>query len=277
MATEINDILGKIYCGDCAEVMATWPAEFVHLTVTSPPYSDLRDYDAGKEFDLHAVARELYRVTVDGGIVAWIVGDVRRDHRLRMIPFRHAQAFEAAGFGILDMMVYQKSGVVRGHNHRQYPGGYETMLVCFKGKRPRAFNPIRDRRNTTAGTRITGGRREPDGRMKPAHNLGEKLGEFGYRSNVWEYSVGYNLSTKDKFAFEHPAIFPEALAHDHILSWSNPGDVVLDPFVGSGTTAKMAIETGRRWAGIDISPVYCELARRRVNCANLPMLEILRQ
>jgi len=272
MATEINDILSKIHCGAAAEVMATWPGEFVHLTITSPPYSDLRDYDAGKEFDLDAVTQQLYRVTVDGGLLVWIIGDVRRNHRLRLIPYRHALAFEAAGFGISDMMIYQKSGAVRGHGWRVYPGGYEFMIVAFKGRRPRAFNPIRDRRNTTAGTRITGGRREPDGRMKPAHNMGEKLGEFGYRTNVWLYSSGYNLSTKDAFAFEHPAIFPEALAHDHILSWSNVGDVVLDPFVGSGTTLKMAIQAGRRWAGIDISAAYCELARRRINCANLPMM-----
>jgi len=271
MATKANDILRKIHCGDSAEVMATWPGGFVHLTITSPPYHNLRDYDAGNTFNLAATVEQLYRLTVDGGIVVWIVADIRRNHRLQLIPFRHATALESAGFSALDMMIYQKAGCVRGHNWRHYPNGYEFMIVVFRGRRPRVFNPIRDRRNTTAGDKISGGKRKPDGEIKPAHNTGEEIGRLGYRSNVWRYPTGFNLSTADVFAFEHPAIFPEALARDHILSWSNVGDVVLDPFVGSGTTPKMAIELGRRWVGIDVSPVYCELARRRVELAKIPL------
>ena len=72
------------------------------------------------------------------------------------------------------------------------------------------------------------------------------------------------MTTKDSFAFKHPAIFPEPIARDHIRSWSNEGDIVLDPFNGSGTTTKMARELGRRYIGIEVNPEYCEIAEKRL-------------
>ena len=79
-----------------------------------------------------------------------------------------------------------------------------------------------------------------------------------------------NKTTSDKFAYEHPAMFPESLASDHIISWSNEGDLVYDPFMGSGTTAKMAILNKRNWVGSEISEEYCKIIERRINnCFNL--------
>ena len=79
------------------------------------------------------------------------------------------------------------------------------------------------------------------------------------------YSSGYMVSSKDKIAFEHPAIYPEQLVEDHILSWSNENDLIYDPFMGSGTTAKMAILNKRNWIGSEISKEYCDIITRRLN------------
>ena len=92
----------------------------------------------------------------------------------------------------------------------------------------------------------------------------EKINKLGRRTNVWQIANGFMKSTNDKVAYEHPAIFPEQLANDHILSWSSKGDIILDPFMGSGTTAKMAKLNGRNFIGFEISKEYCDIAEERI-------------
>jgi site-specific DNA-methyltransferase (adenine-specific) len=143
------------------------------------------------------------------------------------------------------------------------------MFVFSKGP-IKTFHLIRDRRNKTHGRIMSGTVRQEDGTTKPSRANGKIVAEFGSRTNVWEYSTGNGKSAADQAAYQHPAIFPESLVEDHIRSWSNPGDVVLDPFMGSGTTGKMAAMLGRIFIGVEISDEYFALAQARINAATMP-------
>jgi DNA modification methylase len=258
-----------ILCGDNMTVLSDFPDACIDLTVTSPPYDNLRDYH-GYSWDFEALAQQLYRVTKAGGVVVWVVGDATIDGSETGTSFRQALYFMECGFRLHDTMIYQKAGF-RFPDANRYNPTFEYMFVFSKGA-PVFFNPLRDKKNIYSGARVArqSQNRNIDGSLSPNsawHNDKNKtVNEYGKRDNVWIYSIGGEQELGD-----HPAVFPEALAKDHILSWSNPNDIVLDPFIGSGTTAKMAKETGRRFIGIDISPEYCNLARKRIACANVPL------
>ena len=256
--------------GDCLDRMAEIPDGSVDLTVTSPPYDNLRTYN-GTLNDWNAdkwqaIIRELFRVTKQGGVVVWVVGDATIKGSETGTSFRQALYAMECGFRLHDTMIYQKanSGGARGSN-AAYWQAYEFMFIWAKGA-PK-LSPIEDRPNVMAGqTYKGGGGRNADGTIRPGKIL--TAPQFGRRTNVWTYSVGGKRSG-------HPAPFPEALARDHILSWSNPGDVVLDPFLGSGTTGKMAILEGRRFIGIEREPDYFAIAERRIAEATTNELEEL--
>lgn len=256
-----------LYLGDSAKVLATFDNESVDLTVTSPPYDNLRTYN-GFTFDFEVIVKELYRVTAQGGVVVWVVGDETVNGCESGTSFRQALAFMACGFNLADTMIYEKTDLAfPRHGHRKYPAAFEYMFIFSKGK-VKTFNMIRDRRNKLAGSIMSGTVRQADGSTKPSRAAGKEVAEFGARSNVWGYSTGKGKSSTDEIAFQHPAIFPEALARDHIHSWSMPGDVVLDPFMGSGTTGKVAVQSGRRFFGIEISKDYLEIAHKRIFAAH---------
>ena len=160
-----------------------------------------------------------------------------------------------------DVIIYQKTSPSAPHKGR-YFSAFEYMFVLSKGK-PKTLNLLYDRPNKSSG-RNTGklSRRETDGSLTEKKSI--QISEFGLRTNVWTYDVGNNKSTKDKIAFKHPAIFPEKLAEDHILSWSNKGDTVLDIFMGSGTTAKMCVLNNRNYIGFELSTEYCDIANERL-------------
>jgi len=249
----MNDV--TLYTGDCAQVMAEHIADnSIDLTVTSPPYDNLRTYN-GYTFDFEAIAAQLWRVTKQGGVVVWVVGDATINGSETGTSFRQALHFMALGFNLHDTMIYKIKGTTQQKPVLRYGPCFEYMFVFSKG-RPIVLN-IRTFPSSTT-TKF---------RSKRQRNNSFCSGHFavggGPLPNIWEYAVGSgNTSTDGTDA--HPAAFPEALARDHILSWSNPGDVVLDPMMGSGTTGKMALLHGRRFVGIDISAEYVELARRRI-------------
>ena len=210
----------------------------------------------------------LYRVTKQGGVVVWVVGDATVKGSETGSSFKQALYFMKCGFKLADTMIYHKTdSAFPRHGHRKYPGAFEYMFILTKGK-PNTFEMLKDRQNKTAGQVMSGTVREVDGTTKPSRAAGKEVAEFGARSNVWGYSTGYGKSSPDKIAFEHPAIFPEKLAADHISSWSQEGDLVFDPFAGSGTTGKMALAAGRRFLGCEVVPEYFEIAKRRIEEAN---------
>lgn len=246
--------LNKFYIGESVNFMKeNIPDNFVDLTITSPPYDDLRKYN-GFIFDYQSMLKELYRVTKDGGIVVWIVGDKTEKGSETLTSFKQALYSKEIGFNVHDTMIYAKNNVyAHDPRNKRYKQCFEYMFVFSKGK-PNTYNEIKDRPNKHAGKTLTGTKgRTQDGikrDLKPT-----VMSDFQARFNIWEYTTGGSVA-KDKIAFEHPAIFPEQLALDHILSWSNEGDIVLDPMCGSGTTCKMAYLSNRRFIGIDMSEEY---------------------
>lgn len=255
--------LNNIYQMDCVEGMRMLYDNCIDLTVTSPPYDNLRKYN-GYEFNFEETARELYRVTKPGGVVVWIVADETVNGSETGTSFKQALFFKEIGFNLADTMIYHKTDLAfPRHGHRKYPGAFDFMFILSKG-RIETFNLIRDRKNKLAGQVMSGTVRQEDGTVKPSRANGKVVAEFGARSNVWGYSTGRGKSASDTIAYKHPAIFPEALARDHILSWSNEGHIVLDPFMGSGTTAKAALQTNRSFIGFEVSEEYVEIARLRL-------------
>ena len=233
----------------------------IDLTVTSPPYDNLRKYK-GFEWDFEGVANELHRVTKEGGVVVWVVGDATINGSETGNSFRQALYFKEIGFNLHDTMIYIKNGGLNSGSLNAYQQKLEYMFVLSKGK-PKTINLIKDRPNKYVEDRIKR-KKMKDGTYKEQHF---KTEPFGTRYNYWIYDTGSGKSTKDKIAFKHPAIFPEALAQDHILSWSNEGDTVLDPFMGSGTTAKMAKLNNRNYIGFELSEEYCKIAEQRIENA----------
>ena len=256
--------LNKIYNMDCVQGMKLLDDCSVDLTVTSPPYDNLRTYK-GFKWDFKATAKELYRVTKQGGVVVWVVGDATIKGSETGTSFRQALYFMECGFNLHDTMIYLKNGASfpAGKNSNRYSQVFEYMFVFSKGK-PTTANLLKDKPNKWAGSSTFGvsSNRQKNGGIKKGSK--RTVGEFGYRNNVWEIPNGKGYSASDGIAYEHPAIFPEALAEGHILTWSNEGDIILDPMCGSGTTCKMAKLNGRNYIGIDIAEEYVEMARRRV-------------
>jgi len=243
----------KIYNEDCLDTMNRMEDNCIDLTVTSPPYDNLRDYK-GYTFDFESIAKELFRVTKDGGVVVWVVGDTTKNFCESLSSFRQATYFvKECGFKLLDTMIYYKQNYAPAYpTLRRYANQFEYMFIFSKG-RPSTFNPVMvdkvENRNGWSGFR------QKDGSVK--RKIVKTIGDKKQASNVWSYPVGFkNLG--------HPAVFPEQLANDHIISWSNENDIVYDPFMGSGTTAKMALKNNRKYIGSELSKEYCDIAEQRI-------------
>ena len=264
---DLDEFIGKVVCGHNVDVLRDFPDDSIDLVVTSPPYDKLRNYD-GYKFEFEELAAELYRVMSPGGIVVWVVADMVIKGSETGSSFRQALGFIETGFNLHDTMIYRKvqASEVPSIGKRRYSQEFEYMFVLSKGT-PRVFNPLFQPKKAV---------KEKDATVRVGQFRLEN-GKMGYYihgqnrthrilSNIWTFKVGF-ASSKDKIAYEHPAIFPEQLALRHILSWTNPGDVVLDPFAGSGTTLKMAKLYRRKFIGVDISKRYCKIARERVRQA----------
>lgn len=234
--------------------------ESIDLTVTSPPYDNLRTYN-GYSFDFENVAKQLFRITKPGGVVVWIVSDATIDGSETGTSFKQALRFMDVGFCLHDTMIYDKDSFQKP-SYNRYWSCFEYMFVLSKGK-PKTHNLIQDRLNSQRGKIVRSKSvRNSDGTT--SKRMPVVISEYGKRTNIWKYSTGYGKGTTDKIAYKHPATFPEQLAHDHIISWSNIGDLVLDPFVGSGTTTKMAKKLGRNFIGFDVSQEYVNIANLRI-------------
>jgi DNA modification methylase len=254
--------INRIYNMDCVAGLKMLDSGSVDLTVTSPPYDDLRNYN-GFQWDFEEVARQLFRVTKDGGVVVWIVGDKTVKGSETGTSFKQALYFKEVGFNLHDTMIYEKDSISFPETNR-YSQIFEFMFVLSKGK-PKTVNIIKDRKNKwyDGKKKIKGKERQPDGTLFDRRR-GNLLKEYGSRFNIWRFSAGYGKSSADKIAYKHPAIFPEKLANDHIITWSNEGDLILDPFMGSGTTAKMAKLNNRDYIGFELSNEYCNIAGQRL-------------
>jgi len=255
-----SDFLNRIHQGDCIELMKEFDKNSIDLTVTSPPYDNLRSY-GGYCIHFEQLIQELYRITKSGGVVVWVVGDATINGSETGTSFKHALEFMKCGFNLHDTMIFKKRNPIPQIYRKRYNNEFEYMFVFSKGV-VKTHNPIMvdclhaglELGNTTYKNYSKG--------HQTRKKIANPVKKEKIKGNIWEYVVGKNKEDQD--AKEHPAPFPCKLAEDHINSWSNPGDVVLDPMCGSGTTCKMASQLGRYFIGIDLNPAYCELSRSRL-------------
>jgi site-specific DNA-methyltransferase (adenine-specific) len=244
---------------NCIDGLKEMKSESVDLTVTSPPYDNMRKYEKNAEWNFEIfqnIAKELYRVTKKGGVVVWVVSDATIKGSETGTSFKQALFFKETGFNLHDTMIWQKTGMLPTQD--RYYNIFEYMFVFGKGK-PKTMNFICDHK-TTAGGRVQ--KRDScinKGQQKDGNGTFIR-NKYARRTNIWRIPIGKNKETEG-----HPAPFPEQLASDHIITWSNPGDLVLDPFAGSGTTGKMAVINNRDFIGFEISQKYYNTAEKRLN------------
>lgn len=253
----------KLMLGDAGEKLSSIAENTIDLTITSPPYDNLRTYNGNnsqwRPSVWQSVIAELFRVTKEGGTVVWNVQDATVNGSKTGTSFRQAIYAQDIGFNLHDTMIWNKGGFTAvGSLQTRYAPVFEFMFVFTKGK-IRTFNPIKDRKNKHGGKRLSGSVRQPDGTFKPMAAQGSVQAEYGQRFSIWDVTPCKERSIK------HPARMSEQIATDHVLSWSNKGDVVLDPFMGSGTTGAAATKNGRRFIGIEIDPDYLAIAKERIN------------
>ena len=253
--------LNKVYWGDCLEEMKKIPNKSIDLVVTSPPYDNLRVYNGSLDWGEHIwkpVIEELHRVVKDGGVCVWIVGDATIKGSETGTSFKQALYFKECGFNLHDTMIWEKTSVFAyDPRNSRYKQSFDYMFILSKGK-PNIYNEIKDKPVKNAGKKLSGNRgRNVNGEKRKGHSF--IASEFQARFNVWK--ITGNDGTKSK----HPAIFPEKLARDHIISWSNEGDIILDPFAGSGTVGKMAKKLNRNYILIEKEKEYIDIINKRIS------------
>ena len=259
-----------IYNQSCITGMQEMDENMVDLCLTSPPYDDLRTYNDSSKWDFEVfkqVATNLYRVMKVGGVVVWVVGDGVVKGSETGSSFRQTLYFMDLGFKLHDTMIYEKNGVSfpAKRDGNRYSQIFEYMFVLSKDSKPKTANLICDKPNKWAGWTQwgkSGTYRDKEGNLVERQQ--KPTPDFSPRNNIWKYNTGKGYTTKDDFAFEHPAMYPELLAQDHILSWSNENDLVLDPFTGAGTTPVISKELNRNFIGFEIDKNYYNIAQRRL-------------
>ena len=259
-----------LHNADCLEILKQMPDNSIDLTVTSPPYDNLRTYKNSLVWNTEIwkqVIKQLFEVTKQGGVVVWIVADATINGSETGTSFKQALFAKECGFNLHDTMIYHRLGLPL--THRRYEQHFEYMFVFSKGK-PKTFNPLlkdnkcfgSKKKCMTEETKLT-----RDKNSLASSSKSFIIKKQSYLGNIWKYSVGYMQTTKDKIAFKHPAIFPDQLAVDHIKTWSNENDIVLDPFMGSGTAGVAAKNLNRSFIGIECEPEYFEIAKARIKNA----------
>lgn len=252
----------KLILGNSLEKLKGIPDNSIDLTVTSPPYDNLRTYkgnnDLWNEDVWKGILKELYRVTKEGGVVVWVVGDATIKGSESGTSFKQALYAKEVGFNLHDTMIYHRNAMP--NSSKRYNQDFEYMFIFTKGT-IHIYNPIMvDCTYAGKGTSPTS--RNKDGKL--SGGIRRIIKDTKKASNIWYYVSGINKSTKDAVAHNHPAIFPEQLANDHIISWSNEGDTILDPFMGSGTTGKVAILNNRKFIGIELEEEYYNISKERI-------------
>ena len=270
MKAYYDDDFGQIYNENCLDTMKRMPDNHIDLTVTSPPYDNLRDYK-GYEFHFRSTAKELYRVTKIGGVVVWVVGDTTINGSETGTSFKQALYFKECGFNLHDTMIYYRQSPYPSND--RYNQVFEYMFVLSKGK-INTFNcKCKQKKSSKSFSENVSSKtyRNKAGKTINPDNMAVKRltlaqsNEMKTSDNIWYIPTGYMVGSNDAYSYQHPATFPERLASDHIISWSNKNDLVYDPFCGSGTTTKMAKEHYRKYIGSEISAEYCDIIKKRMS------------
>ena len=246
--------------------------ESIDLVVTSPPYDDLREYHNNSAWNFgffQKVAQELGRILKPGGVIVWNVNDQTINGSKTGSSFRQALYFmDNCGLRLHDTMIYEKTGVAfaSGPHSVRYTQKFEYVFILSKG-RPKSICLIQDKPNKWAGERSWGvaSARKVNGNIQKSAHKTKCVRKFGVRNNIWTIKNSGGFGQKNKNAYGHPATMPEDLADGHIRSWSKVGDVVFDPFLGSGTTARVAKKLERRYIGFEIDETYYSIAEKTIS------------
>jgi len=254
-------MINKVLQGDCLEVMKTLDDKSIDMILTSPPYDNLRTYK-GYTFNFEGIAKEIYRVLKDGGVCVWVVGDATIKGSETGTSFKQALYFKELGFNLHDTMIFEKRNPIPQIYRKRYNNQFEYMFVFSKGV-IKTHNPIMVD-CLHAGLKLNGTTyKNYSKNIQERGKMAKPVKDQKIKGNIWQYVVGKNK--EDQEAKGHPAPFPCELAQDHILSWSNRNDVVLDPMCGSGTTLKMAKKNNRNYIGIEISQEYIDIINKRLD------------
>lgn len=249
----------RLICGDNCRAMIQMEEESVDLVVTSPPYDNLRTYD-GHTWDFYGAAWNLKRLLKPGGVIVWVVADATVNGSETGSNMLQALHFRNLGLNLHDTMIWNKSHVLPSPmGSTRYSSSTEYMYVISKGK-PKTWNPLTVATKGAGSVWHGSGLRGSGGDRDLKAKAGRIVGDTKPLTNLWTISIG------ERNPMNHPAVFPRKLAEQHIMSWSNPGDLVLDPFAGSGTTLVAAIDLGRNAVGIELNPRYIEGIRFRIKC-----------
>lgn len=263
-AKEIADSAQRdsLLCGDALDVLPTLPVGSVDLTVFSPPYDGIRDYGKNWSLDYKTLGDMLFRVTTDGGVCAVVIGDGAKNFAKSLTTFRWAVDWvDRVGWRLFECCLYQRHGNPGAWWSQRFRVDHEFILLFFRGDRPRHFDksslmvPSKHSGKVYSGTdRLTSGGFK---KIEP-----KAVNSMKCRGTVWEYATSNTEGNRTKL--EHPATFPDRLAADLIECFSAPGDLVLDPMCGSGTTCVMAARARRHYLGIEINPEYHAIAEKRI-------------
>ena len=259
----------KTYHINCIAGMEKLDDECIDLVVTSPPYDQLRTYNDSSKWSMdvfYSVAAQLNRVLKPGGVIMWNVNDATVDGSETGSSFRQALHFkDVCGLRLHDTMIYEKTGIAfaSGAKSVRYSQAFEYCFILSKGK-PKTVNIIMDKPNKWAGTTSWGKARsrKKTGELDIREHKTNPIKEFGARNNIWRIKNCGGFGQSNKESYKHPATMPEELARGHIQTWTNEGDLVLDPFMGSGTTAQVSLEEKRHFIGFEIDDTYYSMYHR---------------
>ncbi len=262
--------VNKTYHVNCIAGMQQLDDECIDLVVTSPPYDDLRTYNDNTKWDInvfYSVAAQLNRVLKPGGVIMWNVNDATIKGSESGSSFRQALHFMELGLRLHDTMIYEKTGTAfaSGVNSVRYTQQFEYCFILSKGK-PKTVNLLCDKKNKWAGHQSWGNAqtRKKDGSIHDPGKKSKEIKEWGVRTNIWKIKNSGGFGQSSKTSYKHPATMPEELARGHIHTWSNEGDLILDPFMGSGTSAQICLEMLRNFIGFEIDDEYYNMCVDRV-------------
>ena len=254
--------LDSFNCMDCVEGMKKIPDKTIDLIVTSPPYDQIRDYNGKISFNLHTTGEQVYRILKEGGIGVLVIQDQTKNFGKSLTSFKTVIDWcDNIGFKLFECLIYRKHGAEGAWWKQRFRVDHEYMPVFLKGERLQYFNkePIKIP-SKHAGKIMTGsGSRRTDGKTNPT--VTRPINPTKCRGTIWDYLMA---GDKNPLKREHPAVFPDQIPYDFIQVFCPPKGVVLDPFMGSGSTAVAAKKLNRHFIGFDIVPEYCELAEKRI-------------
>lgn len=258
-----NFELNKVYCMDCVEGMLKIPDNSIDLVVTSPPYDQLREYDGNLTFDLHKTGEQVYRILKDGGVAVMVIQDQTKDFGKSLTTFRTVIDWcDNIGFKLFETVIYRKNGSEGAWWKHRFRVDHEYMPIFLKGKKPQYFDKDPIKVPSKHGGKIMSGSgsRRTDGKTNPT--VTRPINMTKCRGTVWDYLMA---GDKNPLKYQHPAVFPDQIPYDFIQVFSPPNGIVLDPFMGSGSTAVSALKLNRNYIGFDIVQKYCDLAMKRAS------------